>query len=171
MRLTVYFPEDSPTIHEFVDNQLTVGRLGDNDIALDEVSVSSRHAQVVAHEGGVTLHDLGSTNGTFVNGEQVTGTRDLNDGDEIHFGGVRSVFTIAEAVPAEPHEEPEAPAIPAVLGAEPAATSGGRPTNFGYMSPLPRPVAAKDTLGMAAWAVGGLGLLAACYAVFVIVTG
>ena len=75
MRLTVYFPEDSPTIHEFVDNQLTVGRLGDNDIALDEASVSSRHAQVVAHDAGVTLHDLGSTNGTFVNGEQVTGTR------------------------------------------------------------------------------------------------
>ena len=95
----------------------------------------------------------------------------MNDGDEIHFGGVRSVFTVAEAAPAPPQEEPEAPASPAVLVAEPATTSGGRPANFSYMSPLPRPVAAKDTLGMAAWAVGGLGLLAACYAIFAIVTG
>ncbi|MBE2179917.1 MAG: FHA domain-containing protein [Chthoniobacterales bacterium] len=172
MRLTVYFPEDSPTIHEFVDNQLTVGRLGDNDIALDEGSVSSRHAQVVAQDGEVTLHDLGSTNGTFVNGEQVTGRRVLNDGDEIYFGSVRSVFLVGdEGAPAVVQEEVvESGPIPPVAGSEPAATSGGRPGNFSYMSPLPRPVASKDKLDMVAWGLAGVGVLAACYAVIVIVT-
>jgi pilus assembly protein CpaF len=169
MRLTVYFPEDSPTTHEFVDNQLTVGRLGDNDIALDQGSVSSRHAQIVAQNGTVVLHDLGSTNGTFVNGEQVTGERVLEDGDEVYFGSVRSIFSL-EALPAQ--EQPvETTAFAAVTGPEPAATSGGRPTGFAYMSPLPRPVKAKDSLGMAAWAAAGVALLAAAYAIFTISAG
>lgn len=168
MRLTVYFPEDSPTTHEFVDNKLTIGRLGDNDIAVDQGSVSSHHAQILDQNGTVVLTDLGSTNGTFVNGEQVTGERQLQDGDEVYFGTMRAVFS--EEPPAGQPEAEVQPSFAAVTGPEPAATSGGRPANFGYMSPLPHPVKARDNLSVAAWAAGGVGLLAACYGVFVILS-
>lgn len=163
MRLTVYFPEDSPTTHEFVSSKLTVGRLGDNDVQLDEASVSSRHAEIEIGEAGAVLRDLDSTNGTFLNGEQVTGEVAIQEGDEIYFGGVRSVFMppAAEAV-----AEPPVAAAPVELAV--AAEGTGRPANFTYLSPLPRPVKGRDTLGLAAWACAGVGVLAAVYALVAI---
>jgi predicted component of type VI protein secretion system len=166
MRLTVYFPEDSPTTHEFVGSKLTVGRLGDNDVQLDEASVSSHHAEIELGEGLAVLRDLDSTNGTFLNGDQVIGEVALNEGDEIYFGGIRANFlAAASSVPS---------ATNAVAAAAPelvvAAAGTGRPDNFQYMSPLPKPVQGRDTLGMAAWACAGLGVLAAVYALFAIFT-
>jgi predicted component of type VI protein secretion system len=164
MRLTVYFPEDSPTTHEFVGQKLTIGRLGDNDVKVEDASVSSHHGEIELGEGVAVLRDLDSTNGTFLNGEQVTGEHPLAEGDEIYFGSVRSVFM-------EPVASPEqAPPTAPVVGTIDAA-GGGRPDNFHYMSPLPRAQPGKDVLGVAAWACGGLGVLAACYALFVIFFG
>jgi predicted component of type VI protein secretion system len=163
MRLTVYFPEDSPTTHEFVSSKLTIGRLGDNDVQLDEASVSSRHAEIEINEAGAVLRDLDSTNGTFLNGDQVIGEVALSEGDEIYFGGVRSVFMLPAA---EVAAELPAPAAPVELAV--AAGGTGRPANFTYLSPLPRPVKGRDTVGLAAWACAGIGVLAALYALFAI---
>jgi predicted component of type VI protein secretion system len=165
MRLTVYFPEDSPTTHDFVGHKLTVGRVGDNDVQLDEGSVSSHHAEIELGEAGSVLRDLDSTNGTFLNGEQVTGEVALREGDEIYFGGVRSVFMppVAEAA-----AEPPARAVPVELAV--AAGGTGRPANFSHLSPLPRPAKARDTLGLVAWSCAGLGVLAAVYALFAVLT-
>ena len=160
MRLTVYFPEDSPTTHEFVGQKLTVGRLGDNDVRLDDGSVSGRHAEVVVRDGEPVLVDKGSTNGTFLNGEQVKGEVPLNEGDEIYFGSVRSIFMEPVAAPALSVAEPAL----AVAGAE----GTGRPANFHYMSPLPRPTPPKDMLGMVAWGCAGLGVLGLLYAAYAI---
>lgn len=161
MRLTVYFPEDSPTTHEFVGQKLTVGRLGDNDVRLDDGSVSGRHAEVVVRDGEAVLVDKGSTNGTFHNGEQVTGEVPLKEGDEIYFGSVRAVFM----------EPVSAPALPVQVVQETAAVGAegsGRPANFHYMSPLPLPAPPKDVLGTVAWGCAGLGVLAMLYAAYAI---
>jgi predicted component of type VI protein secretion system len=160
MRLTVYFPEDSPTTHEFIGNKLTVGRLGDNDVALDEGSVSGRHAEIEVQDGRIVLRDLGSTNGTFHNAEPVSGEVEISEGDEIHFGSVRSVFM-------EPVSEIAAPpvSVPEVASALP----GGRPDNFRYLSPMPRPAPARDPLALAAWAVAGLAFVAAAAEAVVLV--
>lgn len=158
MRLTVYFPEDSPTTHEFVGNKLTVGRLGDNDVHLDDGSVSSHHAEIVARDGSAFLIDKDSTNGTYLNGEQVTGEHLLNEGDEIYFGSVRSVFMEPLAAPSPVPAAPEMAVV--------AAEGTGRPANFHYMSPLPRPAKPKDTLGLVAWVCAGIGALAIGYAFF-----
>jgi predicted component of type VI protein secretion system len=168
MRLTVYFPENSPTTHEFVESKLTVGRLGDNDVQLDEGSVSSHHAEIEAGEAGAILRDLGSTNGTFLNGEQVSGETGLSEGDEIYFGGVRTVFTAAEGP--EAAAEAPAPAGGSETAPAVAAAGTGRPDNFTYMSPLPRPAQRRDTTALVAWACAGAGLLAAIYALWAIVT-
>ena len=166
MRLTVYFPEESPTTHEFVGHRLAVGRLSDNDVQLDEGSVSSRHAEIVVDEGAAVLRDLGSTNGTFLNGEQVVGEASLREGDEIYFGSVRTVFMEPVAVMAD------APVYAMAESAPAAESSGyGVPENFRPLSPFPKPAKPRDLLGMAAWGSFGLGVAAALYALFVIFTG
>jgi len=162
MRLTVYFPEDSPTTHEFVGQRLTVGRLGGNDVHLDEGSVSSHHAEIVERDGSAVLVDKGSTNGTFHNGVQVTGEVPLNEGDEIYFGNVRAVFM----EPMAAFAQVSAPESVADQPLAAAAEGAGRPENFRYMSPLQRPAKPKDTFGMVAWACCGAGVLALGYALF-----
>ncbi|MGA0848884.1 MAG: FHA domain-containing protein [Chthoniobacterales bacterium] len=166
MRLTVYFPEDSPTTHEFVGAKLSIGRLGDNDVQLEEGSVSSRHAEIAVEDGQVILRDLGSTNGTFLNGEQVTGEHPLNEGDEIYFGGVRSVFM----EPIGAAAEPAAAIAVEATGIAAEATGTGVPANFRPLSPFPPAEKKRDTLALAAWASFGLGVAAALYALFLIFT-
>lgn len=71
----------------------TIGRSGDNEIALDEDDFASgRHARVESARDGVWIVDLGSTNGTFVNGERVEGRRRLHDGDLVQVGDTELRF-------------------------------------------------------------------------------
>jgi hypothetical protein len=66
---------------------LLVGRGGQNDISLggDEFA-SARHARVEPRRDGVWVHDLGSTNGTYVNGAQIERPRRLAPGDVVRIG-------------------------------------------------------------------------------------
>src|SRR5690348_13671587 len=50
---------------------LLVGRASSSDIPLFDPTISRRHAELACATGGVTVRDLGSSNGTFVNGERV----------------------------------------------------------------------------------------------------
>lgn len=68
-----------------------VGRDADNDLHLDLPSVSRCHARIEMTAGGYELEDLGSTNGTSVNGKKIT-KHTLVDGDRIVFGSVEYVF-------------------------------------------------------------------------------
>jgi len=66
---------------------LTFGRAGDNTAVLDtDDYASTHHARIEAARDGVWLVDLGSTNGTWVNGEQVDGRHRLHDGDLVRIG-------------------------------------------------------------------------------------
>jgi pSer/pThr/pTyr-binding forkhead associated (FHA) protein len=160
MRLTLYFPEDSPTTHEFVGQKLTIGRLGDNDVQIEDGSVSSHHAEIELVDGGAILRDLGSTNGTFINGEQLNGEMFIGEGAEIYIGNVRVVFM--EPVDAHPVEVEAAPASRETAVVESGEL--GRPQNFAYMSPIPKPKQTRDMLSVGAWAAAGLGVAAAVYA-------
>src|SRR5687768_386146 len=64
---------------------LTVGRALSSDVPLLDPTVSRRHASLVADETGIELSDLGSSNGTFVNGERVDRAR-IAAGDILTFG-------------------------------------------------------------------------------------
>jgi len=78
-----------------VEGVLRIGRGGACDILLDDADASREHAQVEAHGDRVTLTDLGSSNGTRVNGDALTGPRDLVVGDVILIGS--SELTIFDA--------------------------------------------------------------------------
>jgi predicted component of type VI protein secretion system len=64
---------------------ITIGRAPDNSIAIDNVSISAHHARVEIQQGRLTLTDLGSLNGTFVNSQRVKSAA-LKDGDVISIG-------------------------------------------------------------------------------------
>ncbi len=66
---------------------VTVGRAADNDIVLNDVRVSRRHAQLERVPDGWLLSDLGSRNGMIVNSGIVTGPVVVRDGDRLTFGG------------------------------------------------------------------------------------
>jgi len=68
-----------------VDGTRVVGRGQDADIRLIDEAISRHHAQIEPSDGGVMVKDLGSTNGTFVNGSPI-GQRLLRDGDKILVG-------------------------------------------------------------------------------------
>jgi pSer/pThr/pTyr-binding forkhead associated (FHA) protein len=73
--------------YELNSSALTVGRGGQNDVALeDDEFASARHVRVEPRRDGVWVHDLGSTNGTFVNGIRVDRPRKLAQGDTIRVG-------------------------------------------------------------------------------------
>ncbi|MEM7798481.1 MAG: FHA domain-containing protein [Chloroflexota bacterium] len=61
--------------------EFLIGRGSDCDIVLPERQVSRHHVRLSLEEDGVLLHDLGSKNGTHINGKRITGTVPLNDGD------------------------------------------------------------------------------------------
>ena len=67
------------------DKQLIIGRSSELDMVLVEDMVSRKHARISLTNGKITIEDLGSTNGTFVNGEKVKTTR-LKEGDRILIG-------------------------------------------------------------------------------------
>ena len=67
------------------NSEIIVGRSSDLDMVLVEDMVSRRHAKIVVDSEQVTIQDLGSTNGTFVNGERIK-RASLNDGDRVLIG-------------------------------------------------------------------------------------
>src|ERR1700739_3465764 len=71
---------------------IAIGSHPSNDLVLDDTTVSRRHATIARKPGGFELTDLGSTNGTFVNGRRVGDPIALKPGDEIKFGAVRFSF-------------------------------------------------------------------------------
>ncbi len=69
-----------------------IGRRSDNDLQINNVQVSRRHALVLNFNNDWWLNDLGSRNGVIVNGHRLTNARRLRDGDEIRIGNQRIIF-------------------------------------------------------------------------------
>ncbi|WP_144793798.1 ATP-binding cassette domain-containing protein [Kocuria palustris] len=87
-----------------VGGTLVVGRDPAADVLIDGLLVSRRHAQVTRTQRGSVLTDLGSTNGTWVNGERISGTVELLPGAQAVIGGVPFLQTelgLAEVVRTE----------------------------------------------------------------------
>jgi FHA domain-containing protein/zinc ribbon protein len=70
----------------------TIGRSPDNDIFLDDVTVSRKHAVLMLSGGELKIEDLGSLNGTFVNRRRIESATRLESGDEVQIGKYRLSF-------------------------------------------------------------------------------
>lgn len=152
--LQIVTTEDPAPVHELTEEKTTIGRLPDNTLQIDDGSVSSHHAELTLEGDRYHLHDLGSTNGTSVNGEPITDAV-LRNGDEIRFGTVQVVFVgmAEEADSSQPLPE-SAPRNTAT------ASQSSRPANFVSSSPTPKSFKKGDPVGVALLVVGGLAILA-----------
>jgi predicted component of type VI protein secretion system len=73
-------------VFDFQQPTIRIGRSGEMDIVIDNVSVSREHAHIARTEDGWVVRDQGSSNGTFVGGKKIEGPTLLKAGDEISIG-------------------------------------------------------------------------------------
>ena len=137
--------------YEFTEDLVTIGRAPDNMILIEDPSVSSRHAQLERAGDTYRVKDLGSTNGTRVNGVPVTETL-LRFDDRIRFGGVESRFE-SDSQGSQPLPEQGA------IQARPAEMSAA-PTDFANASPFQKRKKERDPVGTAIIAAAAVAVLA-----------
>jgi len=151
--LVISLPDAGEVIHELTASNLTIGRTEENSLAIDDVSVSTSHARLEAIKNGYLLTDLGSTNGTYVNGEKLEEPRLLEAGDRVRFGKVDAIYEVPGAVVAQPlpdgHTTTAAP-----------ASSSRRPGDFGNASPFQQRKKKAKPMSIAAILLFVLGLAA-----------
>jgi pSer/pThr/pTyr-binding forkhead associated (FHA) protein len=92
-----------------VDRELVIGRES-VDVLIDDPEISRRHALIRPVETGVAIQDLGSTNGTFVDGKRVDAAT-VTSGSTIRLG--KTEIDVEIHVPVPPEPEPAAPVQPA----------------------------------------------------------
>jgi predicted component of type VI protein secretion system len=73
-------------VYDLNQAEITIGRDINSDIVINDAEVSRRHARLVGQAGGFVLEDLGSTNGTFVNGQRLMGPHLLRPGEMVLLG-------------------------------------------------------------------------------------
>lgn len=140
-KLQVFLPEGNEVTHDLAEEVVTIGRVPDNVIQIEDPSVSSRHAQISLLNGNYHLKDLDSTNGTRVNGKNFVEWQ-LEDGDKIRFGKVECVYMSEIASTRQPLPEADEPAIV-------VAETSQRPSDFANASPFKTKKKKRDPVGKA----------------------
>ena len=99
--LTIILLQDNTELARFDlgETPLVLGQSDDCDVCIPDPSISGHHAQLTLNGGAVYISDLGSTNGTTVNGGLVTGKHQLADGDTLRLGDWRIDLHIEQKTP------------------------------------------------------------------------
>jgi len=124
-------------------DQLTIGRDATNDIVINDAEISRRHARLTFQGGKYVLEDLGSTNGTFVNGQRLAGPRVLKAGEVVSFGEqIILVFEVNNVDVGATMVSPRAAAVPS--SSRPVAAPPPPPAEYaGSVPASPAPVLAE----------------------------
>src|SRR6204780_1930459 len=93
--------------HELAVDKTTIGRVDDNTFPIPEGSISSHHCEILLRGGDIIVHDLNSTNGTFINGHQVSGEAPLKAGQILRLGQVEIRLEDGNAQKAPPKKLPD----------------------------------------------------------------
>jgi pSer/pThr/pTyr-binding forkhead associated (FHA) protein len=154
-KLQVSLPDGTEVSHELGEDTITVGRLEDNLLTIDDASVSSHHAELTLSGTDYVLRDLGSTNGTRINGQPINPEEEhrLQDGDTIRLGHIETIYVSENPAAARPMPAEEEPVAV-------AAQSSAKPSNFSNASPFQTKKKKKDPAGAAVMALAGLAILA-----------
>jgi pSer/pThr/pTyr-binding forkhead associated (FHA) protein len=153
--LVVSLPDGSEVTHELTDDVVTVGRVSDNTVQIDDASVSSHHAELTLRGTDYVLKDLGSTNGTRLNGQQVPPEEEhqLQAGDQIRFGHIMTSYS------PESSSEPQPMPVEAEQPVAIPAASSSKPADFSNASPFQTKKKKKDPAGAAMMGLAALAIL------------
>jgi pSer/pThr/pTyr-binding forkhead associated (FHA) protein len=127
-------------------DQITIGRDSTNGITINDAEISRRHARLTFQGGKYILEDLGSTNGTFVNGQRLAGPRVLKTGEVVSFG--EQIVLVFEATTFDAGAtvvSPRAAAVPSV--SRPVMPPPPVPMDYAGSvpaSPVPTPVVTTE---------------------------
>jgi hypothetical protein len=153
-RLVVRRGPQPNQVYDLNKDIVTLGRDITNDIVINDPEVSRHHLRITRGAGGYTLEDLGSTNGTFINGQRLTGARPLRPGDMVGLGEtVTLAYEIAGMASAGGADMPGATApnvaqqrpmsppapMPQPTYAPPPPSYSPPPSPYGGYSPSPQP--------------------------------
>ena len=156
-RMIVRTGPNPGTVFDLTKEVSLIGRDVTNDVVVGDAEVSRQHARLTRTPGGYVLEDLGSTNGTFVNGERLVAPRVMNPGDLVALGETVSLTFDATA--------PEAAATVAqpAATAEPAKKAPGAAAQpAAQAQPASPPISADEASppvkkGGKPWLLAGLG--------------
>ena len=123
--------------YELKTDTTTIGRVEDNAFQVAEASVSSHHCEVLLRGSDVVIKDLNSTNGTFINGEKITGESVLKPGQTLRLGQVE--FRLENGASAPSTSAPASAPAPAA-----AAPSPSQKQRQDQTSPIQRGVSLTD---------------------------
>ncbi len=164
-------------------NDLTIGRDTTNEIVINDAEVSRKHARIVLQGGGFVLEDLGSTNGTFVDGQRLMGPHGLRPGELVMLGeNISLSFEATHHDPnatvmasAPPLRETPPPPTRREEMAEPLRPVSPPPAYSGQVPPgpveeyeMPPAAAAPKKSNTRTWILAGCGCLLLILCVLVI---
>ncbi len=161
--LLVSLADDTEVTHELTEAVITLGRVSDNTIHIEDASVSSHHAELILRGTDYVLKDLGSTNGTRVNGRALDPEAEtaLHPDDQILFGSIATRYVT------EAGTHPQPLPAGAEMISEPGSSTAA-PSNFANASPFQKKTVKKDPANVAVLALGVVALLGTAFAIFTV---
>lgn len=165
-QLTMRSGPNPGTVYALDSDQIGIGRDSTNDIPVNDAEVSRRHARLTFQGGKYVLEDMGSTNGTFVNGQRLSGPRVLKSGEVISLG--EQIVFVYEAVDSDPGATMVSPRK--IPEARPVSTPPPAPPSFAGQVPSNQPnlvVSKRINPVPIAIGVGALVLICVCIAFLV----
>lgn len=132
----------------------TLGRALECEVVITSKSVSREHARMSLEGRRWLVEDLGSTNGTFLNGERVLGRRELRDGDSLKVGEVNFLFHDPDTTTSEnpvPNLEVDAAAGVVRVNRKPVSLSPKEYLLVAYLYERRGQVCSKDEIGHSVW--------------------
>lgn len=113
-------------VYELNKDVITLGRDITNDIVINDPEVSRHHLRITRDANGFTIDDLGSTNGTFINGQRITAPKSLSNGDMVGLGETVTLgYERARQAPAA--APPPQQAYPGAQSQQPAPSQSPQP--------------------------------------------
>ncbi len=122
-------------VFELVQDELTIGRDITNRVVINDPEISRRHSKLTAQMGGYVIEDLGSTNGTFVDGQRLMGPHALRPGQTIMLG--EKIVLAYEAIGFDPNATLVGGASPQTMPTPRDATTAPVGETPAYIPPAP----------------------------------
>lgn len=152
-------------------DQLVIGRDSSSNIAINDAEVSRKHARLNFQGGKYVIEDLGSTNGTFVNGQRLASAVVLKSGDVVSLG--EQIVLMYEALSSDPgatvisHKAPVRTAVASKPVSAPAAAPPPAPQSYAAPAAPPAPATTKPSSNLPLFVgIGVIAVVCLCAALF-----